>query len=318
MMRQLLTMVAVLGIAASVQAGIATEYTVTNDGHLLDGAVFSTFVDGADVWVESVNSADSFGAVGSNATLTISGAAGTGSAWNGVYTYYDGNGGAAPFVGAGQETGASFGAAGLSADQVAYGSYWGDGAGNKLVFLVQMLDGATAASDGAAVVQGNFGSFNNVYLQAVSGGNPSFAANPTGVGSVSVIPEPGTISLMSLSTVGLFLTRTIRRRKRIGKTLMPIRRTALCDSFLSEQEWRCETAQLEELDAEDGLVLQITASVQNRYAVVSGKYREIEKLFWNRMVRRYETRLERRSVRMERLKKGTVHRLDEFLALIMK
>jgi len=132
------------------------------------------------------------------------------------------------------------------------------------------------------------------------------------------IPEPGTISLMSLSTVGLFLTRTVRRRKRLGRTVMPIRRTPLCDSFLSEQEWCCETIEVEEITEEQGLLAQCAAYISERMARISAAYREIEKSFWNRMVKRYENRMERRKNRLLLFKKNAIHRLDEFLALIMK
>lgn len=311
-------MVAVLGIAASTQAGIATEFTVDDGANILDGAVFATSIDGADTWTESVGSPGVFGAVGSNASLTISAASGAGAVWNGVYTRYDATGGAAPFVGAYQDSGSSYGTLGLTADQGGAATYWEDGAGNQLYFLVVMNAGATAASDGAAVVQDNFGSYNSAFLSSVGGANPGFSDPTGGIGSVSVIPEPGTISLMSLSTVGLFLTRTIRRRKRIGGSVMPIRSVPLCDSFLSEQDWRCETVDVEEVTEENGLFTQLSESINQQMVRVSTTYRAIEKTFWNRMVQRYENRLERRQNRVLLLKKNTIRRLDEFLALIMK
>ncbi|MDF7806273.1 hypothetical protein P4E94_02415 [Pontiellaceae bacterium B12219] len=312
MIKQLITMVAVVGIAAATQAGIATEFTVDDDSHILDGAVLSTYIDGADTWTESVGSPGVFGAVGSNATLTISNASGAGAAWNGVYTYYNGTG-QGPFVGAYQDSGDSYGTVGLTPDQEAAVPYWENGTGNQLYFLLGLATGTTAASDGAAVVQDNFGGLKQLYLES-----PSFGTPVGGLGSITVIPEPGTISLMSLSTVGLFLTRTLRRRKRLGRTMMPIRRVPLCDSFLSEAEWRSEADQIEELGTEESVIAQFTVAVKGRYVAVSTKYRELEKAFWNRMVMRYENRLEKRSVRFVRLKKGATHYLDEFLAMIMK
>lgn len=315
MIRKLITMVAVMGITASSQAGITTDFTVDDAAHLLDGAVFSTFVEGADTWSEGAPG--SFGAAGSNATLTISGALGAGADWNGVYSYYNGTG-IGLFVGASQEGGASYGTAGLTVDQEAAVPYWQDGTGNQLYFLVAMNAGTTIASDGATVVQDNFGGFNGLLLRSVGGSNPSFLDPTGGVGSVNVIPEPGTISLMSLSTLGLFFTRTIRRRKRFGQTLVPIRRVPLCDAFISEDVW-INADCVEEGDVQtEGMGQLLLGKLTRYFQYFAAQYQKLDKAFWDRMVKRHERRVERRQVRLLSLKKKTLHGLDEFLALIMK
>ncbi|VGO14797.1 hypothetical protein PDESU_03366 [Pontiella desulfatans] len=144
------------------------------------------------------------------------------------------------------------------------------------------------------------------------------ASNDTGF-RVVAIPEPGTISLMSLSTVGLFLTRTIRRRKRFGSSLMPIRRTPLCDSFVSAQEFQG----MDEEDAlEDSyfaeLSLQLRQSVVDCINSAVSVFRRLDMTFWNRMVVVHERRVERRRMVLATIKKKALHGFDEFLALIMK
>jgi len=49
---------------------------------------------------------------------------------------------------------------------------------------------------------------------------------------VVAVPEPATISFMGLSTISLFFTRAARRRKLAGKSLFPIDREFLCDSYM--------------------------------------------------------------------------------------
>jgi sulfatase modifying factor 1 len=148
-------------------------------------------------------------------------------------------------------------------------------------------------------------------------GNPTVSHESVGM-RVVVIPEPGTISLMSLSTVGLFITRSLRRRKRIGSTLLPVRREPLCDTFYSEEELRGY------LDIEgevDNLTL-ISTAVKSvslpAWQTIYNTYKSIDKAFWDRMVIRHEVRVEkRRSFRMA-VKIKTMDGFDTFLALIMK
>ncbi|WP_168442517.1 PEP-CTERM sorting domain-containing protein [Pontiella desulfatans] len=52
-------------------------------------------------------------------------------------------------------------------------------------------------------------------------------------GSVSVIPEPATLSLMGMASSGLFWARRIRRRRRFGRSVMPVEGLAM-DRFFEE------------------------------------------------------------------------------------
>jgi hypothetical protein len=136
---------------------------------------------------------------------------------------------------------------------------------------------------------------------------------------VAAIPEPGTMSLMSLSTVGLFLTRSVRRRKRLGHTVMPIRRESMCDEFCSEQEWRIRH---DDVDYGDD-ILQIAfeatrAGCVRLWSVSRDVYGEMDKAFWNRMVRRYERKMERRAAIRKTVRKKALDCFDAFLARIMK
>jgi len=132
---------------------------------------------------------------------------------------------------------------------------------------------------------------------------------------IVAIPEPGTISLMSLSTLSLFFTRTVRRRKQAGKSLLPIRREYSCDTFEGQDLVYDEgdgTDPLEELK-------QVTkAYLLATWSEVHSRYMVFDKLFWNRMVAMHERRLARRKAFRVAFKKRALDGLDAFLALIMK
>jgi len=133
---------------------------------------------------------------------------------------------------------------------------------------------------------------------------------------IVAIPEPGTISLMSLSTISLFLTRTVRRRKQAGKSLLPIRREYSCDTF-GEQDlvaYNDEggTDPLADLrQVAKAYLLAAWSGVHSRYMV-------FDKVFWNRMVATHERRVVRREAFKVVFKKRALDRLDAFLARVMK
>ena len=134
---------------------------------------------------------------------------------------------------------------------------------------------------------------------------------------VVAIPEPGTISLMSLSTVGLFLTRTVRRRKRLGISLVPIRRQHLCDTFGSEREWNAgKTHEDEDYIAMLSDVLK--QNMQDFWHRLTGYCGSLDRAFWNRMVLAHERKVERRIAFRATMRKKALNGLDRFLAMIMK
>lgn len=146
----------------------------------------------------------------------------------------------------------------------------------------------------------------------------TFGSGVVTVSDFQAIPEPGTISLMSLSTVSLFLTRTIRRRKRAGQTLLPVRRERVCDTFCTEEEFYAVHAVSEESD----LVAEWVAASAERLGIawnrLSGAYSEFDKAFWNRMVARHERVVARRKAFRLAFKKKAVDGFDAFLATILK
>ena len=135
---------------------------------------------------------------------------------------------------------------------------------------------------------------------------------------VAVIPEPGTISLMSLSTLSLFFTRTLRRRKRVGKSLFPVGREHLCDAYCTVEEWE---AAYNEMDGPDGLSIAeqlIQAKLLDVWAKVFAAYKLVDQKFWNHMVASHEHRMVRKKAFRSALKKKSLNGFDAFLALIMK
>lgn len=135
---------------------------------------------------------------------------------------------------------------------------------------------------------------------------------------IVAIPEPGTISLMSLSTISLFFTRTIRRRKLAGKSLIPVGREYLCDTFATYEEWEAAYGQMEETDYLAELRGRIKAWFGSAWNEFMSGYKALDKKFWGRMVLIHERKMERKRTIKAALKKKALDGLDAFLALIMK
>jgi len=136
---------------------------------------------------------------------------------------------------------------------------------------------------------------------------------------VEIIPEPGTISLMSLSTVGLFLTRTIRRRKRVGQTILFIPRERACDVFYSEQALSAHSPYADEEEDYLQVLFEVIKDGCSRvWVMIRDSYKEADKAFWNRMVVSHERKVERRAAFRQALRKRAIDSFDAFLACIMK
>jgi len=132
------------------------------------------------------------------------------------------------------------------------------------------------------------------------------------------VPEPGTISLMSLSTLSLFFTRTLRRRKLAGKSLLPVGREHLCDTYCTVEEW---DAAYNEIDDPDGLAIAgqlIQDKISECWVKAHAIYEMLDKKFWNRMVVVHERRVVRKKAFRSALKKKALGGFDAFLALILK
>jgi formylglycine-generating enzyme required for sulfatase activity len=160
------------------------------------------------------------------------------------------------------------------------------------------------------------GAYNSTSLSKLQSGDPSFDAPDTvhpAVGfRVAAIPEPGTISLMGLSTISLFATRRIRRRKLAGKSLLPIRAEHSCDMF----------GTMESVEEDADYLVELRQSVKAQMSVVLGavlaRCHEVDKVFWNRMVVLNERRVARKIAFRQALKKKVLNGFDAFLELIMK
>jgi len=140
--------------------------------------------------------------------------------------------------------------------------------------------------------------------------DPTAEYQVTGMRIVA-IPEPGTISLMSLSTISLFLARRVRRRKLAGKSLFPIRREYSCDLF-EEQDSRYDAAyEFDYLAILKQMAKDKAVDMWNR---AHAFHQTTDKMFWNWMV----VSQERRMMKIEAFQKKVLDRLDAFLALIMK
>lgn len=135
---------------------------------------------------------------------------------------------------------------------------------------------------------------------------------------IVAIPEPGTISLMSLSTMSLFFTRTLRRRKLAGKSLLPIGHEYLCDTYCSKEEWEAAYSEVEISDGLDVIVQLIRAKGMDIGTRVYTSYKTLDQKFWNHMVASYETRTARKEKLRSALKKKALIGFDAFLSLIMK
>ena len=130
---------------------------------------------------------------------------------------------------------------------------------------------------------------------------------------IVAIPEPGTISLMSLSTISLFLTRTIRRRKLLGRSLLPVGCEHACDTFDERAVYE---------DAEGDYLTELMqwskASLFVIWSRVHTLYSRLDRIFWNRMVVSHARRVQRRNSFKASVKKKALGGFDAFLSLIMK
>lgn len=132
------------------------------------------------------------------------------------------------------------------------------------------------------------------------------------------IPEPGTISLMSLSTIGLFFTRTMRRRKLAGKSLLPVGREYLCDTFATYEEWQAAYGEMGGNDYMLEIRNRILAKAVVAWRQVATRYKVWDKIFWNRMVLIHEYRTTKAKAVKSAVRRKALECFDTFLSLIMK
>ena len=134
------------------------------------------------------------------------------------------------------------------------------------------------------------------------------------------IPEPGTISLMSLSMVSLYLGRTLRRRRLAGRSLLPGRLAPLCDDTFStaEENERHPVAETKETSRLITMITRATPHFRSAWDMLFAHLKNIDRAFWNYMTRIHEHKTGRRTRIKAVLKKKLLDRFDAILALIMK
>ena len=122
-----------------------------------------------------------------------------------------------------------------------------------------------------------------------------------------------------MSTLGLFITRRIRRRKLVGRSLFPVRQEHFCDAYCSVDEW--DTAFEEEKGPVGylGPIKEVVfPSLQFLWGKAYASYKGLDRIFWNRMVTVHESRTLTRKVFRKAFKQKALACFDGFLALFMK
>lgn len=153
------------------------------------------------------------------------------------------------------------------------------------------------------------------------GSRPGFALGTEGTQlglRIVAIPEPGTISLMSLSTISLFFTRTMRRRKLAGRSLLPVRQEHFCDAYCSLGEWEASFEEEDSPDLFDALREMFLPSLRSAWGKVHDRYKALDRVFWNRMVVTYESHTVAKRAFKKAFKKNTLACFDGFLSLFMR
>jgi hypothetical protein len=193
--------------------------------------------------------------------------------------------------------------------------------GNVWEWSESALDGThnNVGSESIAFRGGAWNLSSTLMSAAVRSGDiPGNTYNSVGLRIVA-IPEPATMSLMSLSTLGMFIGRSLRRRRMLGKSLIPIGRERLCDSYCTLDEWENEHR---EVASEPDLLSIAWELVQPRIQVAWAKthdgYEKLDRKFWNYMVISHERRIAKRKAFRAAAKKNALNSLDAFLAKIMK
>ncbi|MCK5676576.1 MAG: trypsin-like peptidase domain-containing protein [Verrucomicrobia bacterium] len=134
---------------------------------------------------------------------------------------------------------------------------------------------------------------------------------------LETIPESATASLMGLSTMVLLIARarTFRHRRLVGRSLFPMGRGYLCDSFTMEEEDNTKPS----ASGNESETMQTVKRTLSKVAgVLRNHYTLLNKMIWNYMVARHEATVLRRRALKNKLKRKLSDGLDAFLALIMK
>lgn len=130
------------------------------------------------------------------------------------------------------------------------------------------------------------------------------------------IPEPGTISLMSLWTFGLLLMRDQTRRRSGCNCPLPPRRVYKGDHFAIDREMQRSRSRIQDLLV--GLGRRLKPLFQPAGERICSRYQEYDRLFWNYMVAVHERRTARRRAVKVAFKRKALGWLDACLERMMK
>jgi hypothetical protein len=133
------------------------------------------------------------------------------------------------------------------------------------------------------------------------------------------VPEPGTISLMSLSMLSLCFSRTLRQRRMAGRSLLPVRCEPVCDLFLAAADIEADTgAEMKEAGYLAKMITRTAPHVLAAWNLLSAHGKNMDRAFWNRMVAVHERKTARRAAMKVKLRKKILNQCDALLSLIMK
>ena len=122
-----------------------------------------------------------------------------------------------------------------------------------------------------------------------------------------------------MSTLGLFITRRIRRRKLMGRSIFPVRQEHFCDAYCSVGEWE---ASLDDEKISVSCLASIKSAVfpsfQFLWSKAHASYKGLDRIFWNRMVTVHESRTVTKKAFRMAFKQKTLACFDGFLSLFMK
>lgn len=210
-LRIVLVCSSVLLINQTGAADIIASYTVTESGHVLEGATVTSTAQGDFEWTSPAGfpTSSQYAALNSSWVTTISGAVGAGAAWNSTYmfeptSFYPNVG--LRFVSTGQVNVVS----GLTNSGGSIVSRWTNGT-NSFTYQLKSLGNGTPPVDGSPVELSLY-TFVLENLQSRGGTAPTFFT-PTSGGIVvasSSVPEPSSLSLLGLVALGLLRGRIWR------------------------------------------------------------------------------------------------------------
>lgn len=135
---------------------------------------------------------------------------------------------------------------------------------------------------------------------------------------VVAVPEPGTMSLMGLSTLGIFLARGHKRRK-FMQSIVPVKYEKFCDAYVSREEWKAarDLQNIEE-PVFQGVVQPVKAKTVSAIHLFKVNCKNLDRVILDYFAKKHERNVIRYKAFRVNFKENSLKRLDRFLELIMK